>query len=805
MKIAYSWLNEQISIAQYTPEQISTLLTSCGLEVEQLELYQSIRGGLQGVVIGKVLERQKHPNADKLSVCRVDIGTAEPKQIVCGAPNVAAGQTVLVATVGATLYPTHGDAFTIGKSKIRGEVSEGMICAEDELGLGESHAGIMVLPEHLQAGMPASEYFSVYSDWIFEIGLTANRGDATGHLGVARDLRALTGIPLNSTNSTINESTTSSPIQVLIEDTDCIRYSGLALSGITVRESPEWLKNRLRSIGLNPINAVVDATNYVLFETGQPLHAFDSSRLKGNTIRVRKAAGEKIITLDGVERTLKGNECMICDAESPIAIAGVFGGKDSGVQSDTHSIFIESACFRPESVRKTARQHGLSTDASYRFERGSDPEITIQALKRVASLIMEITGAEVQGAIVDIYPEAVVVPPISFSLQRCHSLIGKEIPTDTIRTILTHLDIQIVSENNGLWTLQAPAYKPDVRREADVIEEILRIYGLNNIEDSGSIRMSTGASDDSAFYRFRNKYCAYLAHAGFQEVATNSLTPSHWFDATEQEKAVKILNPLSSDLDTMRPDMLPGMLEAIRYNVNRKQSDLRLVESAKTYELNGEMHSGLPGYLEKHHLVLAMSGNTQPESWNNPVRKQDVFSLKSALMDLFSYLRIPAIDMQTAVHAKLENALEIRSGKMVLGYAGKVSKAVLKKMDVSVDVMYADLDAEKLAQASMSNVFKRRDVSVFPAVRRDLALLLDESVNYAQIVALVRKTQNQQLREINLFDVYRGDKIPAGKKSYALSFVLQDDQKTLTDEESDGYMQKLVQLFEKELQASLRA
>lgn len=804
MKISYAWLNELIDIQDISPEKISELLTSCGLEVESLEKYESIKGALEGVIIAEVISCEKHPNADKLKVCSVNAGYEKPLQIVCGAPNVAAGQKVLLATIGATLFPSEGDAFKIGKSKIRGVESEGMLCAEDELGLGKSHDGIKVLPNDWEVGSPASRYIPVYSDWIYEIGLTANRGDATGHLGVARDLRALLKRPLRVDFHSHQLNIGDSPIKVIIEDSDCIRYSGMVLSGLKVTESTPKIINRLQSMGLKPINNIVDASNYIMLETGQPMHAFDFSKLDGNQIKVRKASGEKLKTLDDIDRTFKGSECVICDANKPIAIAGVFGGKDSGVQSNTTKIFIESACFEAGSVRKTARSFTLSTDASYRFERGSDPEITLFALQKLVDLLSSEYGARIEGNAIDIYPNRVEPENVLFSLTRCAALIGKHIETHEIRSILKNLDITILSEAEDKWLLKVPAYKPDVRREADVIEEILRIYGLNQIEDSGYIKISTGSNNGNKFYAFREKVCQYLAHYGCQEIATNSLLSENLFDKNEQEKLVRLQNPLSNELNVMRLSMMPSMLGAMQYNMNRKMNDLVLFEAAKTYQLSSDKNSGVSGYYEEFRLAIALSGMQKPESWRQTSIKTDWFNLKSLIQSLLLQVRVPSVEFEAIDNIRFSEAFELKNGKNSIGIAGKLSPSVLKKSDVNQDVWYAELNLETLYSLAKANRFKRKDVAMFPSVRRDLALLLDEQCTFAQIESSVKKAKLAQIREVNLFDVYRGDKIPNGKKSYAISFMLQHDEKTMTDSEIESIMKTLSDRFEKELGASIR-
>lgn len=807
MKISYKWLSELIDLRELKPEEVSSLLTNCGLEVENLEQYQSIPGGLQGIVVGKVLEKEKHPNADKLSVCKVDIGTDVVKQIVCGAPNVAAGQTVLVATVGATVYPGKGEPFKINKSKIRGEVSEGMICAEDELSLGLSHDGIMVLPDSYAVGKPASDYFEVYEDWIFEIGLTANRGDAASHLGVARDLRALLNRNLYPTGYKLSFPAEKPLPQVIIEDTEgCKRYTGILLSGITVAESPQWMKDKLRSIGLNPINNIVDATNYVLHETGQPLHAFDWERVDGRKIVVKKAvARTRFTTLDKVERTLKGHECMITDGEKALAIAGVFGGLDSGISENTRQVFLESAYFSPQSVRKTAKAHGLSTDASFRFERGTDPNGTVAALNQLARLILDTAGGELASQLVDVYLEKVPHTTIDFSIATSNALIGKNIDKDEIVRILTALEIEIAADEGDLLRLSVPPYRSDVTRAADITEEILRIHGLNNIEIGTSIKSTIALSEAENVAHLKNKLAGFLSANGFNEIMNNSLTRSAYYTEEENKNAVALLNPLSNELDILRPDMLFGMLEAIQYNANRKMPDVKFYEFGKVYKRTHEAANSVAGYQEQMQLVLAMSGAYQQENWTAANRKTNYFDLKKAVESLLKLSGLNKYNVSENEAPRMQQLSQISfSGSTIVSF-GCVSADVAKQFDMDNEVWYACIDFDRMVSLSQQQKFRLKPVSVFPAVRRDLALLLDAAVTYGTLENIARKTEPSLLREINAFDVYTGDKIEKGKKSYALSFVLQDDHKTLTDAEIEGVMKKLVVAFEKEAGAVLRS
>ncbi|MFY7733312.1 MAG: phenylalanine--tRNA ligase subunit beta [Bacteroidia bacterium] len=811
MKISYNWLKDIIDINS-TPNEVSQMLTGCGLEVEHVENYQSVKGGLEGIVIGFVKEREKHPNADKLSVCKVDIGIGEDKQIVCGAPNVAAGQKVLVATVGATLYPSKGEPFKISKSKIRGEVSEGMICSEDEIGLGESHDGILILPDNYEVGKPASEYFKVYNDFIFEIGLTANRGDAASHLGTARDLRAITKCEVRNVDFEVPSINSSQqPVAVTIEDTEgCKRYTGLSISNIEVKPSPEWMQNRLRSIGINPINNIVDATNYVLHELGQPLHAFDADKIKGNQIIVKKAvAGGKFNTLDKTERTLKGHECMICDAEKPLALAGVFGGLDSGISDTTKNIFLESAYFDAATIRKAAKAHGLSTDASFRYERGTDPNITEIALKRVANLIIEIAGGNISSAIIDVYPTKIENTVIEFSLTKSNQLIGKEIEKERVTQILTALDIEILADKGDMLTISIPPYRSDVTRPADVTEEILRIYGLNNIEIGNDIKSTISYNETEQKVKLKNNLADYLSANGFNEIATNTLTKSAYYSEDELQNAVKMLNPLSSDLDIMRLNMLPSVLEALQYNNNRKLSNLKFYEFGKTYFKGNKTEAGginlLENYVEQSHLVLAMTGSTENENWNQNNKQANYYIIKGFVQNILAKSKLTKLELVLTENANFDYVVAVNYKQKQIAIMGTVNQKLADKFDLHAPVFYADINVDLLVELNKNEKTTIKLVPAFPAVRRDLALLIDDAINYAQLEKIAVKTDSNLIKQVNVFDVYKGDKIESGKKSYALSFMLQDENKTLTDEEIDSVMKKLIKNFEKEVGASLRA
>jgi phenylalanyl-tRNA synthetase beta chain len=809
MKISYNWLKEIIKI-NATPNEISEMLTNCGLEVEHLEEYQNIKGGLEGILVGLVIEKAKHPNADKLSICKVNTGNETPLQIVCGASNVAEGQKVLVATVGSTLYPTKGDAFKISKSKIRGEISEGMICAEDEIGLGNSHDGIMVLPDEFEIGKPASNYFKIYNDYVFEIGLTANRGDAASHLGVARDLKAIGKWEIKKIDSEIKISSNNQIIDVTIEDEEtCKRYTGLSISNIEVKPSPSWLQNHLMAIGINPINNIVDATNYVMHELGQPLHAFDLDKIAGKKIIIKKAIeSEKFTTLDKVERTLKGHECLICDAEKPLAIAGVFGGYSSGIQADSKNIFLESAYFDATSIRKTAKAHSLSTDASFRYERGTDPNMTEIALNRLANLITEIAGGTISSQIIDIYPQKIENVVIDFSLKKANALIGKEIEKSRIIEILNGLEINILADKGDVLSISIPPYRSDVTREADVTEEILRIYGLNNIEIGNTIKSTISYNKTEQKVKLKNSLAQYLSANGFNEIATNTLTKSAYYTENELQNAVKMLNPLSSDLDILRLNMVPNVLEAMQYNNNRKISNLKFFEFGKTYFKGEKTADGglnlLEKYVEQSHLMIALMGKTENENWHNKPKSTSFYLLKGYVENTLAKCKIKNFELQNAQNGQFAFLLNINYKQTKIGIIGQLNPSVAASFDLNDPIYLADLNFDlimELNEAEKSNI---QPVSIFPSVKRDLALLIDEKINFADLEKIARKTNNRLIKEINAFDVYKGEKIGAGKKSYAMSFILQDENKTLTDEEIDSVMKNLIQNFEKEAGAELR-
>ena len=798
MKISYKWLQQFIQTSK-TPEELSLILTNIGLEVESLEKVQTIPGGLEGLVIGYVKECSPHPNADRLKVCRVDVGLGEDLQIVCGANNVAAGQKVVVATVNTTVYPTTGEPFKINKSKIRGEVSEGMICAEDEIGLGHDHDGIMELNADAIIGSAAKDYFNLQDDFVFEIGLTPNRADAASHLGVARDLAAYLKIPVIMPDlSGFKVQNQDLNIPVIVEDKDaCPRYSSLSISGISIKESPEWLKDKLNAIGVRPINNVVDVTNFVLHELGQPLHAFDAAAISGNKVLVKKlAVGTVFRTLDEVDRKLSADDLMICNADEPMCIAGVFGGISSGVKQSTTKIFLESAWFNPVSVRKTSKRHGLKTDASFRFERGTDPDMTVTALKRAAILIQELAGGQISSEISDIYPSPAKPFSVEISFKNVSRLIGKIIPADEIRATLLGLGIKISSEDSDGMKLEVPAYKVDVTREVDIIEEILRIHGYDNVEIPSQIRASLNTTIKPDKEVLQNQIADLLSANGFFEILSNSLTKLSY--SAEPEKAVRILNPLSSDLDVMRQNLLFSGLEAIAYNQNRRNSDLKLYEFGKVYNLDEG------AYKENQRLSVFLSGSKNAESWNSKSVNTGFYNLKSAVDLIIGRLNIKGLATSVTTNPELSTGISYRKGEKNLVEFGVVSKRSLKKLDISSEVFYADFDWDLIVRSVRNNKISYAEVSKFPSVRRDLSMLLNKDISFDQLKQIAQKTEKGLLKEVNVFDVYVGDKLPEGKKSYALSFLLQDEEKTLTDKQIDAIMQKLILNFEKQAGAEIR-
>ena len=798
MKISYRWLQQFINTDK-TPEELSLILTNIGLEVESIDTVQTIPGGLAGLVIGYVKECAPHPNADRLKVTKVDVGLAEDLQIVCGANNVAVGQKVVVATVNTTIYPTVGEPFKISKSKIRGEVSEGMICAEDEIGLGHDHAGIIELDVDARIGSPASAYFNLEDDSVFEIGLTPNRADAASHLGVARDLAAYLKLQLTMPDISgfkVQSQELNIPVE-LVDMEACRRYSSLSISGVTITDSPEWLKEKLNAIGIRPINHVVDVTNFVLHELGQPLHAFDADAISGNKVIVKKCSeGTIFYTLDDAERKLSADDLMICNANEPMCIAGVFGGQSSGVKPSTSNIFLESAWFDAVSVRKTSKRHGLKTDASFRFERGTDPEITVIALKRAALLIQELAGGHISSEISDIYPLPAKPFDVNISFRNVTRLIGKEIATEEIHSTLSGLGIKIVSQDKEGMKLEVPAYKVDVTREVDIIEEVLRIHGYDHIEIPNQIRASLNYAQKPDKEVLQNQIADLLTANGFYEILCNSLTKISY--SSQPDLAVKILNPLSSDLDVMRQNLLFSGLEAIVHNQNRRKPDLKLYEFGKVYSLENE------NYKENQRLSVFITGAKQAENWNSRSSDAGFYNLKSAVDLIINRLNIKGLVSAETINTDLSSGISYSKGEKVLVDFGIVSKKSLKKLDITSDVFYADFDWDLIVRSVRNNKISYTEVSKFPSVRRDLSMLLNKDVTFEQLKQIAQKTDKSLLKEVNVFDVYIGDKLPEGKKSYALSFLIQDEEKTLTDKQIEALMQKLILNFEKQSGAEIR-
>lgn len=805
MNISTNWLKDFIDIPE-SIEKLADKLTFGGLEVEGIAKYESLPGGLEGIVIAEVITCKKHPDADRLSLTTVDIGNGQIHPIVCGAPNVAAGQKVLVATVNSTIHPKNAEPFKIRKAKIRGEVSEGMICAEDELGLGDSHDGIMVLETNLPNGTPASELFTNYSDQILEIGLTPNRGDATGHLGVARDIRALYAIPLKSCiPDDWPEKGEMLPIEVELNNPEaCPRYSGIVISGLKIGESPEWLQNRLKSIGLNPINNVVDVTNYILHDLGQPLHAFDYDKISGSKVVVKTGFDKKKFkTLDEEERTLDVNDLMICDDKHPMCIGGVFGGMDSGVSESTTRIFLESACFDPVFIRKTSQHHGLKTDAAFRFERGTDIDITIDALKKASALLAEVAGGQIASEVIDIYPALKKENEIALRKSDILRLIGVEIESTKIIEILKLLDIELLSENDDQWVFKIPNFRTEVTRPADLLEEILRIYGFNNVpleKDSGTSYLAPFDDQDPA--QLEEVISEYLVGRNCNEIQTNSLASEEHSQIAEnfdsKSAPAGILNKLSEELGLMRDNLLTSGLDVLRHNINRKQQNLRLFEFGFVYAEKADSYS------EKRQLAIFLSGNANDESWMSGNRSQDIFELKSLINGIFQRLGLSEAELEIGESNMLKSGgFTIYSEAKPCGRMGEVDPKMLKKFDVGQTVWYAQLEMDILAEGKGKTVLFK-EIPKFPEVRRDISLVLDKNVRYAEIRDLALKNGQGLIDRIRVFDVFEGKPLEIGQKSYALSFILLDRNKTLDDSRIDGLMNKLISKYEKELGAIIR-
>ncbi len=820
MKISLNWLKSYIDTS-LKAEEIANILTHIGLEVEGMEQIESIRGGLEGLVIGKVLTCEQHPNADKLHVTTVDLGQGEPLQIVCGAPNVAAGKKVVVATINTMLYPTgEAEGFKIKKSKIRGVESFGMLCAEDEIGIGTDHAGIILLPEDTPVGIPAREYYQIEDDYLLEIGLTANRADAMSHYGVARDLAVYLQshdmpykLNLPDVSAFQAGSVTDKSVQVEVLNHEAApRYMGLTITGVKVAESPDWLKTRLRSIGLNPHNNIVDITNFILHEIGQPLHAFDANKIKGRKIVVRTCPeGTPFATLDGVERKLSERDLMICDEEKPMCLAGVFGGLNSGVTEETTEVFLESAYFNPVWIRKSAKRHGLSTDASFRYERGIDPNIAPYALKRAALLVTELAGGQISSPVTDIYPEPIQPFHFEISLDRVKHLIGKDIPDETIRKIIAALDIKIEQEEGETLHVAVPAYRVDVQREADLVEDILRIYGYNNVEIPQAVHSTLSYAPHPDREKVTNLIADLLTANGFNEIMSNSLTKAAYYDdlkAYKAENCVRIINPLSSDLSVMRQTLLFNALEAVELNTNRRNSDLKLYEFGNCYWYNPDKASegGLAPYSEQNHLSILITGADHALSWNTKAQPTSFYTLKAMVEKLFNRI---GIDLNSAVMESLQSDLYREAvtykinGKQIVEM-GIVSKKIRSKFDIKADVYYLEMNFDAFMKLTKNHKVTVEELSKFPEVRRDLALLVDTQVTFSQLREIAFSVEKKLLKNVTLFDVYEGDKLPAGKKSYALNFVLEDTTKTLTDQVIDRVMSNLIREFERRAGAQIR-
>lgn len=819
MNISYNWLKEFVDF-DLTPGEVADALTSIGLEVDALEEVQTIKGGLEGLVVGEVLTCEPHPNSDHMHVCQVNLGDGEPLQIVCGAPNVAVGQKVIVATLGTKLYDGD-DCFTIKKSKLRGVESWGMICAEDEIGVGTSHDGIIVLPADTPVGMTAKEYYHVESDYVIEVDITPNRADACSHYGVARDLYAWLvrqGKPAQLHRIDVSAFSVDNhelEVSVKVEAPEaCSRYCAVSLTGCDIKESPQWLQDRLRAVGVRPINNIVDITNYIMFAYGQPLHCFDADMIKGNKIVVRTMpAGTPFVTLDGVEHKLDEHDLAICNAEDPMCIAGVFGGKGSGTYETTQNVVLESAYFNPTWVRKSARRHGLSTDASFRFERGIDPCGQIDALKKAAIMARELSGCKISMDIVDVKSAEVKPFAVDLSYSYVHDMVGKTIPTDVIKEIVTSLEMQIVNETEQGLSLLVPPYRVDVQRPCDVVEDVLRIYGYNNVEIPQSVRSCLSVKgDEDRTAKLQQIVSEELVGGGYHEILNNSLTKSAYYAALtsyKSENLVRLLNPLSSDLDVMRQTLLFGGLESLSYNVHRKRPNLRFFEFGNCYHYHAENKSddnSLSAYSEEMHLGLWITGKRVEGSWAHPDEKSTVFELKANLLNLFKRLGLDALALNqeegsSDLFSRSERMLK---GSKVIAEYGVVRRTLLKRFDLNDDVYFADVNWTLLMKAVRKNKVTYSELSKFPPVSRDLALLVDHSVTFGQIERIALATEKKLLRRVELFDVYEGKNLEPGKKSYAVNFILQDENKTLNDKQIDKIMSNLVRNFEKELGARLR-
>ena len=820
MNISYNWLKEYVDF-DLTPEEVAAALTSIGLETGGVEEVQTIKGGLEGLVVGEVLTCEPHPNSDHMHITTVNLEQGEPVQIVCGAANVAAGQKVIVATLGTKLYD--GDeCFTIKKSKLRGVESNGMICAEDEIGVGTSHDGIIVLPDDVVPGTLAKDYYDIKSEYVLEVDITPNRADACSHYGVARDLYAW--LVQNGRKATLKRPSVEDfhvdnhdmDIEVAVENAEaCPRYAGVTIKGVTVKESPEWLQNKLHLIGVRPINNIVDITNYILHAYGQPMHCFDADKIKGGKIVVRTCAeGTKFVTLDEAERTLSERDLMICNAEEPMCIAGVFGGLDSGTTESTKDVFLESAYFHPTWVRKTARRHGLSTDSSFRFERGIDPNGVIYALKAAALLVKELAGGEIASEIKDVYPSPIADFNVELPFAYVNSLIGKEIPRETVKNIVSSLEMKIVEETDEALSLQVPPYRVDVQRPCDVVEDILRIYGYNNVEIPTSVKSCLSVKGDvDKSVKLQNLVSEQLVGCGFNEILNNSLTAAAYYEGLESykpENLVHLMNPLSNDLNVMRGTLLFGGLESIQHNANRKNADLRFFEFGNCYHFHAEKKNPekvLAAYSEELHLGMWITGKRVSNSWAHADENASVYELKAYVLNIFRRL---GVNFGGLVFGNLADdiysvavSVHTRGGKLLTTF-GVISKKIQKAFDLDNEVYYADLNWKELMKAIKGNAVTYREISKYPAVKRDLALLLDKKVQFVEIEKIAFETDKKLLKSVELFDVYEGKNLEPGKKSYAVSFMLQDENATLNDKQIDKFMQKLIKNLETKLEAKLR-
>lgn len=806
MTISYNWLSEYLP-EKVEPEKLSRILTSIGLEVENIEPFEEIKGGLLGLIVGEVMSCEKHPDADKLKITTVSIGDEHLLNIVCGASNVAVGQKVVVAPIGCTIFPLGAEPITLKKAKIRGIESEGMICAEDEIGISNNHDGILILPADTKAGSKVSTIFKPYTDQIFEIGLTPNRMDAMSHLGVAKDVCAWLSYHNKKETQVIfpypanfKSDSTQQLIEVIIENKEaCRRYSGISLTGITVTDSPLWLKQKLRSIGLNPINNIVDITNFILHETGQPLHAFDQDKIKGKKVIVKNAAeGMVFKTLDEKERKLFAGDLMICNQDEAMCIAGVYGGMESGVSKETKNVFLESAWFNPSGIRKSTLKHGLRTDAASRFEKGTDISNTVPVLKRAALLIKEIAGGNISGDIIDMYPNPLEKTRVSLKNHYLKKLSGKNYHAADIKNILRNLGFEIVKEGADELIVDTPYSKTDISIPADLVEEIMRIDGLDNVDIPSSISIAASVEKDHERFQKREKLSNFLTGFGFFEIFTNSITNSNFYDESLLRTSVKMINSLSSELDMLRPQMLQGGLQVISYNINRKNVDLKFFEFGKTYGITEDKK-----YEETNHLALYVVGNIHEQNWKIKAQKADFYYLKGAVEQLFKLAGVHNIRFEPSQNSDLKLATTIKAGSKTVGMLGELHESILKSFDIKVPVFYADINWDELLKIK-NKALEYREISKFPAVTRDLSLVVDKNVSYNQIEGIALSRKIQELRSIQLFDVFESDKLGAGKKSMAVSFVFLDESKTLTDKEIDNFMQKIISSYEESVAAEIR-